>query len=46
MTPIPAPSSPHPYHPQIYISGFPQGVRARELHNLVRFIPGYAASQV
>eukprot|EP00983_Pelagomonas_calceolata_P083067 1156080-Pelagomonas_calceolata.AAC.1 len=29
----------------IFITGFPQGVKERELHNLVRYLPGYEASQ-
>uniref|UniRef100_A0A7S3VLL5 RRM domain-containing protein n=1 Tax=Dunaliella tertiolecta TaxID=3047 RepID=A0A7S3VLL5_DUNTE len=30
----------------IFITGFPQGVKERELHNLVRYLPGYEASQM
>lgn len=31
---------------QIFITGFPADVRDRELHNLMRFVPGFEASQV
>lgn len=30
----------------IFVTGFPQNVHERELHNLVCFLPGYEASQV
>ncbi|GAX79234.1 hypothetical protein CEUSTIGMA_g6674.t1 [Chlamydomonas eustigma] len=30
----------------IFVTGFPMDVRERELHNLLRFIPGYEASQM
>lgn len=30
----------------IFITGFPEDVRDRELHNLLRFLPGYEACQV
>lgn len=30
----------------VFITGFPQDVKERELNNLLRFIPGYEASQM
>ena len=30
----------------IYITGFPPDMRERELNNLLRFLPGYTASQL
>eukprot|EP00195_Chlamydomonas_chlamydogama_P000826 CAMPEP_0202920456 /NCGR_PEP_ID=MMETSP1392-20130828/76866_1 /ASSEMBLY_ACC=CAM_ASM_000868 /TAXON_ID=225041 /ORGANISM="Chlamydomonas chlamydogama, Strain SAG 11-48b" /LENGTH=392 /DNA_ID=CAMNT_0049613953 /DNA_START=522 /DNA_END=1700 /DNA_ORIENTATION=- len=30
----------------VFVTGFPQDVRERELHNLLRFLPGYEASQM
>ncbi|PPD94228.1 hypothetical protein GOBAR_DD08740 [Gossypium barbadense] len=42
----------HPYHQQwppvrtIFIMGLPEDVKERELQNLLRWLPGYEASQV
>ncbi|XP_060206067.1 uncharacterized protein LOC132633578 isoform X2 [Lycium barbarum] len=55
--PAPPPASappPHHHHPSmpidevrtIFISGLPQDVKERELVNLLRWLPGYEASQV
>ncbi|KAF6258766.1 hypothetical protein COO60DRAFT_1691111 [Scenedesmus sp. NREL 46B-D3] len=30
----------------VFVSGFPHDVKERELHNLLRFMPGYEASQM
>lgn len=30
----------------VFVSGFPNDVKERELHNLLRFMPGYEASQM
>jgi hypothetical protein len=30
----------------VFVSGFPSDVKERELHNLLRFMPGYEASQM
>ncbi|XP_076955145.1 uncharacterized protein LOC143629882 [Bidens hawaiensis] len=54
--PAPAPSPPVVHHSPmslsgdevrtIFISGLPEDVKERELHNLMRWLPGYEASQV
>lgn len=30
----------------VFISGFPADVRDRELHNMLRYLPGYEACQM
>eukprot|EP00193_Tetraselmis_chui_P013927 CAMPEP_0177776024 /NCGR_PEP_ID=MMETSP0491_2-20121128/14458_1 /TAXON_ID=63592 /ORGANISM="Tetraselmis chuii, Strain PLY429" /LENGTH=313 /DNA_ID=CAMNT_0019294719 /DNA_START=96 /DNA_END=1037 /DNA_ORIENTATION=- len=45
----PPAAAPSPYGDEIrtvYISGFPADVKERELNNLLRFLPGYEASQM
>lgn len=43
----PAPYQPHPDELRtLFLTGFPADVKERELNNLLRFLPGYEASQL